>query len=382
MTQSAASDDASSITHLRHTTASTESNNLQYVNFNVASFSKKQLGELKACIAAELNQIRQLRHRLKSPPIPDQTHAQPPSKKSNKLEHKNEWIFNEPVDVAGMGLHDYHDIIKQPMDLGTVKLAFTNALTYNPKVHTVHAMAEQLLSRFEELFRPVGEQIERPDEEDGEKWVFDAEEELEASDNNNPNSMQFAKRSEQIYIEDKVSNHSEPLQGNHASSLNQPMMQPSIKAPPSSMKAPPVKPVKQPKPKAKDPNKREMSLEEKHKLGIGLQSLPPEKMKPAVQIIKKRNEHLKQDEDEIELDIEAVDTETLWELDRLITNWKKMVSKIKRQALMGNYAKTNGLIESADGAIFDESTTGKASEAAEAQGEEPQQEGNEPRGEA
>ncbi|KAG7976530.1 hypothetical protein I3843_06G153500 [Carya illinoinensis] len=154
-------------------------------------------------------------------------------------------------------------------------------------------------------------------------------------DNNNPNSMQFAKRSGQIYIEDKVSDHSQPLQGNHVSSSNQPMVQ-------SSMKAPPVKPVKQPKPKAKDPNKREMSLEEKHKLGIGLQSLPPEKMKPAVQIIKKRNEHLKQDEDEIELDIEAVDTETLWELDRLITNWKKMVSKIKRQALMGNYAKTNG----------------------------------------
>ncbi|KAL1298661.1 hypothetical protein HN51_042964 [Arachis hypogaea] len=63
--------------------------------------------------------------------------------------------------------------------------------------------------------------------------------------------------------------------------------------------------------KAKDPNKREMSLEEKHKLGIGLQSLPPEKMEQVIQIIRNRNGNLKQDEDEIELDIEAVDTETL-----------------------------------------------------------------------
>ncbi|KAM1578645.1 hypothetical protein ACFX1Z_040175 [Malus domestica] len=59
-------------------------------------------------------------------------------------------------------------------------------------------------------------------------------------------------------------------------------------------------------------------------------------MEQVVQIIRKRNGHLKQDEDEIELDIEVIDTKTLWELDRVVTNWKKMVSKIKRQTLMGN----------------------------------------------
>ena len=50
----------------------------------------------------------------------------------------------------------------------------------------------------------------------------------------------------------------------------------------------------------------------------------------------RRNRDLKLDGDEIELDIEVVDVETLWELDRLVTNFKKMVSKIKRQALMDN----------------------------------------------
>ena len=32
------------------------------------------------------------------------------------------WPFYKPVDVDGLGLHDYLDIIKHPMDLGTIKV--------------------------------------------------------------------------------------------------------------------------------------------------------------------------------------------------------------------------------------------------------------------
>lgn len=32
------------------------------------------------------------------------------------------WPFYKPVDVDALGLHDYRDIIKYPMDLGTVKV--------------------------------------------------------------------------------------------------------------------------------------------------------------------------------------------------------------------------------------------------------------------
>ena len=40
----------------------------------------------------------------------------------NKLmTHKHKYIFNSLVDVIWMGLHDYYDIIKNLMDLGTVK---------------------------------------------------------------------------------------------------------------------------------------------------------------------------------------------------------------------------------------------------------------------
>lgn len=32
------------------------------------------------------------------------------------------WPFYTPVDAAALGLHDYHDIIKCPMDLSTIKV--------------------------------------------------------------------------------------------------------------------------------------------------------------------------------------------------------------------------------------------------------------------
>jgi len=33
------------------------------------------------------------------------------------------WPFYKPVDAELLGLHDYHQIIKKPMDLGTVKVS-------------------------------------------------------------------------------------------------------------------------------------------------------------------------------------------------------------------------------------------------------------------
>ncbi|XP_022642241.1 transcription factor GTE7 [Vigna radiata var. radiata] len=376
----AASDDASSINR-RPNEVVTHS---QYVSFNIGSLSKKELYDIKNRLVAELEQVQKFRTRIESGELqPGQSFNGHPKKSSSKklsgnkrplplnsakdfkgshsevgnlmkgcsqvlqklMKHKHGWIFNVPVDAVGMGLHDYYDIIKQPMDLGTVKsnlsknkystpsdfasdvrLTFNNALTYNPKGHDVYTMAEQLLTRFEELYRPIHEKFEDLVGHDR-----DFKEELQASSWSHV-EPERVKKKENLIPPAKL--QQEPPQP-PASSSNPPLLQSPVRTP-SPMRVPPVKPLKQPKPKAKDPNKREMSLEEKHKLGLGLQSLPAEKMEQVVQIIRRRNGHLKQDGDEIELDIEAVDTETLWELDRLVTNYKKMVSKIKRQALMGN----------------------------------------------
>ncbi|KAF4380424.1 hypothetical protein F8388_024717 [Cannabis sativa] len=143
-------------------------------------------------------------------------------------------------------------------------------MTYNPKGHDIYTMAEQLLASSWDHVEP-----ERPKREEP---SFRAEKKQEP---------------ERIPAPASSSNPTPPP----------PIPPPSVQSPvrtPSPMKAPPVKPLKQPKSKAKDPNKREMNMKEKHKLGVGLQSLPQEKMEQVVQIIKKRNEHLKQDGDEIE----------------------------------------------------------------------------------
>nr|XP_023839694.1 bromodomain-containing protein 3 isoform X8 [Salvelinus alpinus] len=81
------------------------------------------------------------------------------------------WPFYKPVDAEALELHDYHEIIKHPMDLSTVKkkidvreypdaqmfaadvrVMFSNCYKYNPPDHEVVAMARKLQDVFEMRF--------------------------------------------------------------------------------------------------------------------------------------------------------------------------------------------------------------------------------------
>ncbi|KAJ9170861.1 hypothetical protein P3X46_018925 [Hevea brasiliensis] len=255
------------------------------------------------------------------------------------MKHRHGWVFNTPVDVKTLGLHDYYAIIKHPMDLGTVKtrlnknwykspeefaedvrLTFHNALKYNPKGQDVHIMAEVLLKMFEERWAVI-------------KSDYDRE-------------LRFA-ASYELGIPTPTSRKTHPLPPpplymrrilDRSESMTYPpgdLRPKSISTTPSGRTPAPKKP------KAKDPHKRDMTYEEKQKLSTNLQSLPSEKLDNIIQIIKKRNSSLCQHDDEIEVDIDSVDTETLWELDRFVTNYKKSLSKNKRKAELAIQARAD-----------------------------------------
>ncbi|XVF27408.1 hypothetical protein REPUB_Repub14bG0104300 [Reevesia pubescens] len=84
------------------------------------------------------------------------------------MKHPAGWVFNQPVDPIALKIPDYFSIIKNPMDLGTiksklaknayfgveefvadVKMTFSNAMLYNPPSNNVHKMAEEMKEFFE-----------------------------------------------------------------------------------------------------------------------------------------------------------------------------------------------------------------------------------------
>ncbi|KAL3317601.1 hypothetical protein Ciccas_003746 [Cichlidogyrus casuarinus] len=93
-------------------------------------------------------------------------------------------LFLEPVDAISLGLHDYHDIIKFPMDLSTIKtklengqyqgkqefaddvrLMFNNCYKYNGESSEVGMIGKRLQRIFEESFVKISETQNESEEE-------------------------------------------------------------------------------------------------------------------------------------------------------------------------------------------------------------------------
>jgi hypothetical protein len=86
------------------------------------------------------------------------------------------WAFSEKVDPNKLGLKDYHQIVKKPMDLGTIKknleeetyanameffrdmdLVWSNTFKYNKKGSQICQYAEELSTEFNALVKNVME---------------------------------------------------------------------------------------------------------------------------------------------------------------------------------------------------------------------------------
>lgn len=347
--------------------ASKESFSGELVKYNLSSFSNTELKQLKEKLISDLESVRSLIYqiqtgnqlsRFRPGPVDASNHAsKPPGKKRSTTQvkkkrkvsgkkrtgpsasgsrekpvlvlseeekvmavmmkkckqilmalrkHPYAWVFNKPLDVKALGLHDYFQIIDRPMDLGTVRtklerkiyrlpldfaadvrLTFENALKYNPKGQDVHTMAEIMLSSFEGMFQPAYQKFE--------------------ADYPNGN------------VDDLIVvplTPGEPVQATKSTSLS-PVLVPGL-------------PIEQDIVMMDSKNfsgqetlnvvNKTFSFEEKLKLGAYVQNLPSEKMGELLNILGKRNPHFLQDVDELELDIGALDDDTIWELENLVNS--------------------------------------------------------------
>jgi len=88
--------------------------------------------------------------------------------------HKHAWPFQKPVDPKELGLPDYFDVVKKPMDLSTIKkkidrneyltgsealadfeLMFSNCYLYNKPTDDVTIMCQEVESYFKQIVKKV-----------------------------------------------------------------------------------------------------------------------------------------------------------------------------------------------------------------------------------
>ncbi|XP_024361442.1 transcription factor GTE6 isoform X2 [Physcomitrium patens] len=219
-------------------------------------------------------------------------------------QHKWAWPFLKPVDVEGLGLHDYNDVIEKPMDLGTIKnkmdakdtsgyqhvqevcddmrLVFSNAMTYNPEGSDVHVMSKTLSDKFEEKWKALIEP--KLHFEESKTQQEDNEVQLKEAGMQVVEEIDTKKLTEQYLLQlEELDKQLEDLKRQAAPTCS-----------------------------------RAMSIEEKRHLGQNLGKLPPENLSHVIQIIAQRNPSFNINSDEVEVDIDAQDPATLWRLQRYV----------------------------------------------------------------
>ncbi|XP_051960952.1 bromodomain-containing protein 3-like isoform X5 [Xyrauchen texanus] len=288
------------------------------------------------------------------------------------------WPFYKPVDAEALELHDYHEIIKHPMDLSTVKkkidsreyqdaqifatdvrLMFSNCYKYNPPDHEVVAMARKLQDVFEMRFAKMPDEPVEVLGVGGAGVVSKSTVTSESSGNSTSDSSdseeeratRLAELQEQLKAvheqlaalsqapvskpkkkkEKEKDKDKKRKENKHNKSKQEEKGKPGQLVKPAQQKKGPARKANSTVPGNRQPKKggrgyesdEEMSLpmtyDEKRQLSLDINRLPGEKLGRVVHIIQSREPSLRDSNpDEIEIDFETLKPSTLRELERYV----------------------------------------------------------------
>ncbi|XP_013987907.1 bromodomain-containing protein 3 isoform X5 [Salmo salar] len=308
------------------------------------------------------------------------------------------WPFYKPVDAEALELHDYHEIIKHPMDLSTVKkkidvreypdaqmfaadvrVMFSNCYKYNPPDHEVVAMARKLQDVFEMRFAKMpDEPVELSPGAGGLVSKGDNSSSVDSSSSDSSDSEEeratrLAELQEQLKAvheqlaalsqgpvskpkkkkekkekdkkkKDKDNKHSKTKTDEKKAKPGQPAKQGQQKKPSRKANST-VTGSRQPKKGGRgyesDEESLPMAYDEKRQLSLDINRLPGEKLGRVVHIIQSREPSLRDSNpDEIEIDFETLKPSTLRELERYVKSCLQKKQRKPQPAAGGKGARS------------------------------------------
>uniref|UniRef100_A0A8D2KVF6 Bromodomain testis-specific protein n=1 Tax=Varanus komodoensis TaxID=61221 RepID=A0A8D2KVF6_VARKO len=279
------------------------------------------------------------------------------------------WPFYKPVDVTALGLEDYHDVIKYPMDLGTIKkkmenreyketqefaadirLMFMNCYRYNSPDHEVVAMARKLQDVFEMQFAKIPDEpaICRPLLQPLTRTVAPLSSESSSDTSSEDSEEERTRRLAEL--QDQLKAVHQQLQALAKTTLPRLKKRKKGKSKKEKRKtkvrnrigiqkkrkmkqmkklkrkmalnicSKKIKREEEPAHKSEEEdNTKPMSYDEKRQLSLDINKLPGEKLGRVVYIIQSREPSLRHSNpDEIEIDFESLKASTLRELERYV----------------------------------------------------------------
>jgi len=219
-----------------------------------------------------------------------------------------EAYFNVPVDPVALNIPTYLDVIKNPMDLGTVlsklengfyerkeqwvadvKLVWENAMVFNPPGNDVHECARHMASYFENALLPSCKRSSVAAVSSAQS-AASASSPAASGPGGDRKILEMQRKVEMLQREvTSIREAKNSKQGGGSAKK---------KAPVSANKA--------------------MTFDEKRDLSMNIQKLSGEQTDQIIAIIRKRQATVLADDEEIEIDIDSLDNLTLRELQRFV----------------------------------------------------------------